>query len=90
MLLGVRSEGAGSIRPDLYAPQLNALYAALLAHYGAIADPARVADPNRKGTVESAVVTALECAAGVFGRDESGSVTDLQERLSRLIGIEDS
>lgn len=45
----------GVIRPDLYAPQLNALYAALLAHYGAIADPARVADPNRKGTVESAI-----------------------------------
>jgi hypothetical protein len=27
----------------------------MLAHYGAVADAARVADPNRKGTVESAI-----------------------------------
>ena len=45
----------GVIKPDLYEPQLNPVYAALLAHYGAIADPCRVADPNRKGTVESAI-----------------------------------
>ncbi|MBL0039647.1 MAG: hypothetical protein IPP28_01070 [Xanthomonadales bacterium] len=43
------------IRPDLYAPELNPVYAALLAHYGAIADPARVRDPDRKGTVENAI-----------------------------------
>ncbi|HWS26187.1 MAG TPA: hypothetical protein VN259_06360 [Xanthomonadales bacterium] len=34
---------------DLY------VYAALLAHYGAIADPARVRNPDRKGTVENAM-----------------------------------
>lgn len=45
----------GVIRPDLYAPALNPVYAALLAHYGAIADPARVRDPDRKGTVENAI-----------------------------------
>jgi transposase len=45
----------GVIRPDLYAPQLNAVYAAVLAHYGAVADPARVGDPDRKGTVENAI-----------------------------------
>lgn len=45
----------GVIRPDLYEPQLNAVYAAMLAHYGAVADVCRVADPNRKGTVESAI-----------------------------------
>ncbi len=45
----------GVIRPDLYAPELNPVYAALLAHYGAIADPARVRDPDRKGTVENAI-----------------------------------
>ena len=27
----------------------------MLAHYGVVADPARVRDPNRKGTVESAI-----------------------------------
>ena len=45
----------GVIRPDLYAPELNPVYAAVLAHYGAIADPARVRDPDRKGTVENAI-----------------------------------
>jgi transposase len=45
----------GVIKPDLYEPQINPLYAALLAHYGVVADPCRVRDPNRKGTVESAI-----------------------------------
>jgi len=45
----------GVIQPDIYEPELNAVYAALLAHYGVVADPARVGDPNRKGTVENAI-----------------------------------
>jgi len=45
----------GVTKPDLYEPQLNAVYAATLAHYGVVADPARVRDPNRKGTVENAI-----------------------------------
>jgi transposase len=46
---------SGVIHPDLYDPGLNPLYAALLAYYGAVADPCRVRDPNRKGTVENAI-----------------------------------
>jgi transposase len=42
----------GVITPDLYEPQLNPVYAAMLAHHSAVADVARVADPNRKGAVE--------------------------------------
>ena len=45
----------GVIRPDIYEPELNRLYAVMLLHYGVIADPARVRDPNRKGTVENAI-----------------------------------
>jgi len=45
----------GVIKPDLYEPDLNPVYAAALAHYGVVADPARVRDPNRKGTVEHAI-----------------------------------
>ena len=45
----------GVIKPDLYEPELNAVYAALLAHYRCVADPARVRDPNRKGSVENAI-----------------------------------
>jgi transposase len=45
----------GVLKPDLYEPQLNPVYAATLAHYGVVADPARVRDPNRKGSVENAI-----------------------------------
>jgi transposase/5S rRNA maturation endonuclease (ribonuclease M5) len=45
----------GVIKPDIYDPQLNALYAAVLEHYTVTADPARVGDSNRKGTVENTV-----------------------------------
>jgi hypothetical protein len=45
----------GVITPDLYEPALNPVYAALLAHYGVVADPCRVGDPDRKGTVENAI-----------------------------------
>jgi transposase len=38
----------GVIRPDLYEPAINPVYAAMLAHYAAVADAARVGDPNRK------------------------------------------
>lgn len=46
---------AGVLRPDLYEPELNPVYAAMLAHYGVVADPCRVRDPNRKGSVENAI-----------------------------------
>ncbi len=45
----------GVLKPDLYEPELNPVYAAMLTHYGVVADPARVRDPNRKGTVEHAI-----------------------------------
>lgn len=45
----------GVIKPDLYEPELNRVYAAMLEHYGVVADPARVRDPNRKGAVENAI-----------------------------------
>jgi len=45
----------GVLKPDLYEPELNPVFAATLNHYEVVADPARVRDPNRKGTVESAI-----------------------------------
>ena len=45
----------GVLKPDLYEPELNPVYAATLKHYSVVADPARVRDPNRKGTVEHAI-----------------------------------
>lgn len=45
----------GVLKPDIYEPELNSVYAAMLAHYGVVADPARVGDPDRKGTVENSI-----------------------------------
>ena len=41
--------------PDIYDPVLNPLYRDVLAHYGAVAMPCRIQDPDRKGKVESGV-----------------------------------
>jgi transposase len=53
------------IDPDIYEPELNGLYAAMLAHYGVVAIPCRPYAPDLKGKVESAVgytqSTALKC-----------------------------
>jgi len=45
----------GVLKPDIYDPALNPVYRDMLAHYGAIALPCRVADPDRKGKVERGV-----------------------------------
>ena len=45
----------GVIAPDIYDPELNPLYAAMLAHYGVVALPCRPYTPDLKGKVESAV-----------------------------------
>ena len=45
----------GVLKPDIYDPTLNPLYRDVLAHYGAVALPCRVGDPDRKGKVESGV-----------------------------------
>jgi transposase len=45
----------GVLKPDIYDPTLNPVYAGMLRHYGAVAMPCRVADPDRKGKVESGV-----------------------------------
>jgi transposase len=45
----------GVLTTDIYDPSLNPLYRDLLAHYGAVAMPCRVRDPDRKGKVESGV-----------------------------------
>lgn len=45
----------GVLAPDFYDPGLNPLYRDLLKHYGAVALPCRVRDPDRKGKVEAGV-----------------------------------
>ena len=43
------------LTPDIYDPTLNPLYRDVLAHYGVIALPCRVRDPDRKGKVEASI-----------------------------------
>jgi transposase len=45
----------GVLAADIYEPTLNPLYRDVLSHYGAVAMPCRVRDPDRKGKVESGV-----------------------------------
>ena len=45
----------GVLQADIHDPQLNPLYRDVLAHYGAVALPCRVKDPDRKGKVEAGV-----------------------------------
>ena len=45
----------GVLIPDIYDPTLNPLFKDVLAHYGVVAMPCRIKDPDRKGKVESGV-----------------------------------
>ena len=45
----------GVLQPDVYDPTINPLYKDVLKHYGTVALPCRVRDPDRKGKVESGV-----------------------------------
>lgn len=45
----------GVLTPDIYDATLNPLYRDVLAHYGVVALPCRVGDPDRKGKVEAGI-----------------------------------
>ena len=47
--------GEGVLEPDIWDPLINPLYRDMLTHYGAVAMPCRVRDPDRKGKVEAGV-----------------------------------
>jgi transposase len=68
----------GVLKPDIFTPLLNATYAAMLAHYEVVGDPARVQDPDRKGTVEKAIDhTQSTCLKGL----KFNSIDEQNERL---------
>lgn len=54
----------GVLKPDIYDPELNPLYAAMLSHYGAVASPCRVATPRHKGKSESDIKYAQNTLKG--------------------------
>ena len=63
----------GVIKPDLYEPELNSVYAAVLAHYGVVADPARVRDPDRRAPwrTQFNIHRAPRSKAGALPRSKS-------------------
>jgi hypothetical protein len=50
----------GVLVPDIYDSSLNPLYRDVLAHYGVVALPCRIRDPDRKGKVEAGVGHAIK------------------------------
>lgn len=55
----------GVLTPDIHDPAINPLYRDVLAHYGVIALPCRVRDPDRKGKVEAGVAHAQKKLKGL-------------------------
>jgi transposase len=45
----------GVLLPDIYNPIVNPLFRDVLAHYGVVALPCRIQDPDRKGKAESGI-----------------------------------
>jgi transposase len=43
------------LTPDIDDPTLNPLYRDVLAHYGVVALPCRIGEPDRQGKVESGI-----------------------------------
>ena len=64
----------GVLAADIYDPALNPLFKDVLAHYGVVAMPCKVRDPDRKGKVESGVGHAQKTPLqGVPFREPGGS-----------------
>ena len=66
---------------------LNKVYAAMLNHYGVVAQPCRVRDPNRKETVERAIQhtqdTALEGKSFATGNAAASNAESRAMPLAR-------
>jgi transposase len=52
----------GVLKPDIYDPTINPVYADMLRHYGVIAMPCRVADPDRKAYVSYCTLSGASSA----------------------------
>ena len=76
----------GVLTPDIYDPSLNPLYRDVLAHYGAVAMPCRVRDPDRKGKVRVRRRPCQENAAERAPLRESGRSASLPGSLGGTLG----
>jgi hypothetical protein len=76
----------GVLTPDIYDPTLNPLYRDVLKHYGAVALPCRVNDPDRKGKVESGVGHAQKTPLKGSALREPGRSASVSGSLGRALG----
>jgi len=59
----------GVLTPDIYEPALNPLYRDVLSHYGVMAMPCRVQDPDRKDYVSYCTLfVSFNVEGWLFGR----------------------
>jgi hypothetical protein len=56
----------GVIAADIYEPTVNPLFRDVLAHYGVVAMPCRIQDPDRKGKDVSMYYEPYNCMLDVF------------------------
>jgi transposase len=74
----------GVLKPDIYDPELNPLYAATLKHYNVVPLPCRPYTPDLKGKVESAIgytqSTALEGQKFKSIEEQNAFLADWNER----------
>ena len=76
----------GVLTPDIYDPALNPLYRDVLAHYGVVALPCRVGDPDRKGQSRSRHRPHAEDAAARTALRDARGRADLSGSLGRALG----
>jgi transposase len=80
----------GVIKPDLYLPEYNTLYAAMLAHYGAAADACRPADPDRKACVSYCLLSGTlrsDCRASCFALSDRACLHGIVQAAASAITV---
>jgi hypothetical protein len=75
----------GVLKPDIYEPELNPVYAAMLAHYSCVADPARVRDPDRKALVENGVKLLMRYQRFRYRRTRLTSLAQVNQALEECV-----
>jgi hypothetical protein len=78
---------SGVVKADIYDPLVNYAYADLERHYGFVADPAKMGDPEQKGKVERSVAIVkkhlLAGALWISMKPTSGPSTGARRRSVR-------
>jgi len=76
----------GVLVPDTYDPTVNPLFRDVLAHYGVVALPCRIKDPDRKGKVESGIGHTQKNAAQRDALREPGRSAGVSGSLGTALG----